>query len=206
MVSYPGTVNGNLSVSGTGTFTGAVALNGGGTWKTLLDGTGAAANTAMLGTLVTNDTFDRFRLAADGTMTWGPGNGARDTTLDRSGVNALETLGFFAMGSGQSGGTFSVFGGAATSLQLGTAGGGLAIKEGANARQGVSTMVAGTVTVANTSVTANTRIQLTVQSLGTVTAPKAVAVTARVAGTSFTITSADATDTSVVAWDLFEPA
>ena len=184
MVSYPGTVTGNLSVSGTSTFTGAAALNGGGTWKGLLDGSGAAAGTAVLGTLITNDTFDRFRITADGTMTWGPGNGARDTTLDRSGVNALETLGFFAMGSGQSGGTFSVFGGAANSLQLGTAGGGLAVKEGSNARSGVSTLVAGTVTVANTSVTATTRIQLTAQALGTVTAPKALAVTARTAGTS----------------------
>lgn len=56
------------------------------------------------------------------------------------------------------------------------------------------------------SVSANTRILLSVQSLGTVTAPKAIAVTARTAGASFTITSADATDTSVVAWELIEPA
>lgn len=83
--------------------------------------------------------------------------------------------------------------------------GGLRIKEGANAKQGVSTLVAGTVTVANTNVTATSRILLTVQSLGTVTAPKAIAVTARTAGTSFVITSADATDTSVVAWEIFEP-
>jgi hypothetical protein len=54
-------------------------------------------------------------------------------------------------------------------------------------------------------VTANSRILLTVQSLGTVTAPKAVAVTARTAATSFTITSADNTDTSVVAYEIFEP-
>jgi hypothetical protein len=31
-------------------------------------------------------------------------------------------------------------------------------------------------------------------------------VSARVAGTSFTILSSDATDTSVVAWSIFEPA
>jgi hypothetical protein len=82
---------------------------------------------------------------------------------------------------------------------------GLTVKEGANAKQGVATLVAGTVTVSNTSVTANSRILLTVQSLGTVTAPKAVAVTARTAATSFTITSADNTDTSVVAYEIFEP-
>jgi hypothetical protein len=82
---------------------------------------------------------------------------------------------------------------------------GLTIKEGANAKQGIATLVAGTVTVSNTSVTANSRIQLTVQSLGTVTSPKAVAITARTAGTSFTITSADNTDTSIVAYEIFEP-
>jgi hypothetical protein len=107
---------------------------------------------------------------------------------------------------GQSNTDFTFFAGDAKACTIGTAGGGLAIKEGSNARSGVSTLVAGTVTVANTSVTANTRIQLTAQSLGTVTAPKALAVTGRSAGVSFTITSADATDTSVVAWHLIEPA
>lgn len=82
---------------------------------------------------------------------------------------------------------------------------GLTVKEGANAKQGVATLVAGTVTVSNTSVTANSRIFLTVQSLGTVTKPQAVGVTARTAGTSFVITSFDATDTSVIAYEIFEP-
>jgi peptidoglycan/xylan/chitin deacetylase (PgdA/CDA1 family) len=82
---------------------------------------------------------------------------------------------------------------------------GVYVKEGANARQGVATLVGGTATVANTSVTANSRIFLTTQALGTVTTPKTVAVTARIAGTSFTITSEDATDTSVVAFQICEP-
>ncbi len=91
-------------------------------------------------------------------------------------------------------------------LSLKTAGKGLQIKEGSNAKMGVATLVAGTVTVANTSVTANSRIFLTVQSLGTILLPAAVAVTARTASTSFTITSADVTDTSVVAWHIIEPS
>lgn len=82
---------------------------------------------------------------------------------------------------------------------------GISINEGTNKTMGVATLVGGTVTVNTTKVTANSRIFLTVQSLGTITVPKAVAVTARSAGTSFTITSADATDTSVVAWLLVEP-
>jgi len=81
---------------------------------------------------------------------------------------------------------------------------GLKVFEGSNAKQGTATLVAGTATVANTSVTATSRIFLTVQSLGTVTSPKALGVTARSAGTSFTITSADNTDTSVIAYEIFE--
>lgn len=83
---------------------------------------------------------------------------------------------------------------------------GLAVKEGTNAKQGTSTLASGTVTVTNTAVTASSRIFLTIQSLGTVTAPKPIAVTAKTAATSFVITSSDNTDTSVVAWEIFEPA
>lgn len=86
-----------------------------------------------------------------------------------------------------------------------TAGKGLKIKEGSNAKMGVATLSGGTVVVSNTSITASTRIFLTVQSLGTVAVPMAVSVTARTASTSFTITSADVTDTSTVAWMLIEP-
>lgn len=115
----------------------------------------------------------------------------------------LTVDGFTALAAAQTSGNFTVFGSA---LILGVAGTGLQVKEGANACQGVATLVGGTVTVNTTKVTANSRIQVTIQALGTVTAPKAIGITARVAGTSFTITSADATDTSVIAWEIFEPA
>lgn len=91
-------------------------------------------------------------------------------------------------------------------LSIDTAGKGLQIKEGSNAKMGTAVLVAGTVTVSTTAVTSSSRIFLTTQSLGTVTAPMAIAVTARVAGTSFTITSSDNTDTSTIAWMLVEPA
>ena len=65
---------------------------------------------------------------------------------------------------------------------------------------GYATLVAGTATVATTYITSTSIVLLTVQSLGTVATPKAVGVTARSQGTSFTITSSDATDTSVVGW------
>lgn len=83
--------------------------------------------------------------------------------------------------------------------------GGIFVKEGTNARMGVATLVAGTVTVSNINVTANSRIFLTIQSLGTVTVPSAICISARVAGTSFTIKSSASNDTSVVAWYIIEP-
>lgn len=91
-------------------------------------------------------------------------------------------------------------------LKLITAGDGLYIKEGTNATMGVATLVAGSVVVSTTKVTANSRIQITIQALGTVTVPTVIGVTARTAGTSFTITSADVVDTSTVAWMIVEPA
>lgn len=91
-------------------------------------------------------------------------------------------------------------------IKLTTAGNGLYIKEGTNATMGVVTLVAGTATVSTTKVTANSRIFLTAQSLGTVTLGQGLAVSARSAGTSFTILSQSAVDTSVVAWHIFEPA
>lgn len=93
-----------------------------------------------------------------------------------------------------------------TDIKLGTAGNGIYIKEGSNATMGVATLSAGSATVSTTKVTASSRIFLTVQSLGTVALPTVVGVTAVSAGTSFTITSASVTDTSVIAWHIFEPA
>jgi hypothetical protein len=89
-------------------------------------------------------------------------------------------------------------------LSLPQVGGGLRVKEGNNCKQGTATLVAGTVTVANTSVTANSRIFLTGQADGGT--PGFVRVSSRVPGTSFTITSSSGTDTSTVAYEIFEPA
>lgn len=95
---------------------------------------------------------------------------------------------------------------ASSHIAITTAGKGLQIKEGSNAKMGQATLVAGTVTVSNTSITANSRIQLTIASLGTVTIPTTVAVTSLTVATSFVITSANAIDTSVINWIIFEPA
>jgi hypothetical protein len=80
----------------------------------------------------------------------------------------------------------------------------LKLEDGANKSMGVATLVAGTVTVSNTRVQANSRIFLTGQnSSGT---HGELAVSARAAGTSFTITSSNAADTRDIAWMIIEPA
>lgn len=94
----------------------------------------------------------------------------------------------------------------AGNAKLTTAGNGLYVKEGSNATMGVATLTLGTVTVSTTKVTASSRIFLSSEALGTISSPVAVAVTARSAGVSFTITSANLTDTSSIAWIIVEPA
>lgn len=90
-------------------------------------------------------------------------------------------------------------------IKITTAGKGLQIKEGANAKMGVASLVAGTVTVSTTAVTANSRIFLTKQESGTPVALGSVRVSARTAATSFDISSDNALDTSDVAWMIVEP-
>jgi len=68
------------------------------------------------------------------------------------------------------------------------------------ANRGYAVLVAGQAVVNSTAVLGSSLIFLTTQALGTVTGPKPMAITARVAGVSFTIKSSDPTDTSSVAW------
>lgn len=70
-------------------------------------------------------------------------------------------------------------------------------------RSGVATLVGGTVVVSDTATTANSRIILTCQTPGGT--PGFLRVSARTAGTSFTILSSSGTDTSVVGYYIVEP-
>lgn len=90
-------------------------------------------------------------------------------------------------------------------IKLGTAGNGLYVKEGSNATMGTATLSAGTVVVSTTKVTANSRIYLSVNG-GTLTNIGALYISARTAGTSFTISSSNILDASTVAWIIIEPA
>lgn len=81
---------------------------------------------------------------------------------------------------------------------------GITVKEGTNYYMGTVALVGGTATVSNISVTATSRIFLTSQVDGGT--PGWLRVSARVASTSFTITSSNALDTSTVAWIILTPA
>ncbi len=70
-------------------------------------------------------------------------------------------------------------------------------------RVGTATLVGGEKVVADTSITAASVIMLTTQSPGGT--PGAVYVSARTAGTSFTISSTSGSDTSVVGYTITEP-
>jgi hypothetical protein len=141
------------------------------------------AASRAIGIRVTGESQQRYLLGTDGSMGWGAGATARDTFLGRTAAGLL-----------------SVTGG--TSFSVTSAGQGLRVAEGSNAKQGTVALVGGTATVANTSVTSTSRIFLTSQADGGT--PGWLRVSARVAGTSFTITSSSASDTSTVAYEIFE--
>ena len=90
-------------------------------------------------------------------------------------------------------------------LETGNSTGTLRLNDGANEQMGVAVLVGGTLVVNNTKVTANSRILLTCQALGTVIVPSALCVSARTPGTSFTILASQATDTSTIFWQIWEP-
>jgi len=89
------------------------------------------------------------------------------------------------------------------SIALPFVGSGIEIKEGANATSGLATLTAGSVVVSNTKVTVKSRIQLTTNG-GNLTNVGTVYISARTAGTSFTISSLNLSDTSDVAWFIVE--
>jgi hypothetical protein len=134
---------------------------------------------------VTGEAQPRIALKTDASVQFSDGTLAADTNIYRSAADMLSTD---------------------DDLRLATVGKGLRLAEGTNAKAGLATLVAGTKVVSTTAVTANSRIHLTTQSLGTVVAPSALCVSARTAGTSFTILASQGTDTSVIYWSIIEPS
>jgi len=125
----------------------------------------------------------------------GQANSGASIANTGAGVNFTTTT-----GGGMTGGFLNASLG---NIDVQSAGSGLRVAEGANAKQGTGTLVGGTLTVANTSVTANSRIFITSQVDGGT--PGFLRVSARTAGTSFTVTSSSGTDTSTFAYEIYEP-
>ena len=89
---------------------------------------------------------------------------------------------------------------------VGTVGYGLVVKEGSNAKQGLSAnMVSGAITIANTSVTANSRIFVSRDGTSAANAG-ALFVATQTAGVGFVVNSTNAADVVKVAYQIFEPA
>lgn len=144
----------------------------------------ASAGDALLGALVTGDAHNRWQMNSNGRQDWGSATAAVDTTLQRGAANQLNVTG--------------------ADLDIDTAGRGLKIKEGSNAKQGTAVLNGTTaVVVANTSVTATSRIFLTINAPGGT--PASPYVFTRTPGTSFSIKSTGASDTSTVAYFITEP-
>lgn len=136
---------------------------------------------------VTGDANNRVELRAGGNIALGIGSAPPDTVISRNASAVVGLPGVATPGN----------------IDITGVGKGLQVAEGSNAKQGTAVLVAGSATVADTAVTANSRIFLTSQVDGGT--PGFVRVSARVAGTSFTITSSSNTDTSTIAYEIFEP-
>lgn len=170
--------NGTTTLNGNVNVTGSVIQNGGN-----FGSYGANSGSRSYIAAVGGDASDRWHVLASGYMGWSDGTGGEDTNLFRSAANVLATNDDFA---------------------IKTAGKGLKVQEGSNAKMGTAVLAGGTVVVTNTSVTANSRIFLTNNAPGGT--PGWLRVSARTAGTSFTILSSSNTDTSTIAWMIVEPA
>lgn len=149
----------------------------------------STASNILFGAGTIGDTFNRVEMDADGFLRFGPGSSAPLVTLQRTAGGIFQINATLKSSAGN--------------LDLAGIGNGLQVAEGTNAKQGTAVLVAGTVTVANTAVTASSRILLTTQTPGGTAG--FLVVSARVAGTSFTILSSNAADTSTVAYEIFEP-
>lgn len=89
------------------------------------------------------------------------------------------------------------------SLSAATAGFGLKVKEGSNAKQGIGTLVAGTCTVSTTAVLSASHIFLSHRTLG---GTPGILTYTIINATSFTVTSTNVADISTFDWLITDPA
>lgn len=192
-----------IVTTGAQTFAGAKTFNGDATFSDQV-GVGGAPAAGAQHTVVhdsgTNDAYRTQDTRAAVARVWvsGPNVGINNTYTFRDATGSANIL---SLGTSATGGDVTARAG---NLVVAVAGKGLAVAEGSNARMGAVALVAGSATVSTTATTANSRILLTSQVDGGT--PGWLRVSARSPGTSFTITSSDASDTSTVAWLIVEPS
>lgn len=141
-----------------------------------------------------------FSLTSGGTWTITNFYGIRIQTLTTSGAGSITVTNRYGVYQDDSA-AVNFFAG---DVRVGTAGKGLFIKEGSNAKMGTAVLVGGTVTVSTTAVGTNSRIFLCSNVDGGT--PGFLRVTTITNATSFVITSSSGTDTSTVAWIIIDPA
>ncbi len=92
---------------------------------------------------------------------------------------------------------------ASSNVVVSVAGKGIQIKEGANAKMGTGTLVAGVAVIATTAALTASRIFLSRSTLGGTTGDWSYTI---INATSFTVTSTSLTETSSFVWMIFDPA
>lgn len=171
--------NGTTTLNGAVTVTGGIVSSGG-----PYANYGASSASRVYVAAVGGDNFDRWHTLASGYQEWSDGTTNPDVNLYRRSAGQLATD---------------------SDVVINAAGKGLRIKEGgAGAKMGAVNLVGGTVVVNTTAITNTSRVFLTNQ--GQVGTAGILRMSAKTAGTSFTITSSSATDASLVAWMIVEPA
>lgn len=160
------------------------------TWVPVLYAEGPTTGKRLADFRITGDTYPRVRITpvsgtsnGFGTIAFGDGISANTANLYMKSANVLATD---------------------SDICLNSSGKGLRIKEGYNAKMGVTTLYNGVRTITTAGVKANSRIFLTIQEAGGTIGT--LYITERIADTSFKIQSTSATDTSVVAWHIVDPS
>lgn len=86
------TCTATLNFDGSSTLKGDLRMNAAASTNSITLTGKALASTPVFSTSVTGDTIPRFEILADGTIEWGPGSGALDATLSRTGVGELTVV------------------------------------------------------------------------------------------------------------------
>jgi hypothetical protein len=196
-IAWLPTKTGALTATGTTSVVGATSIVGAATINTTGNANTTIGNAAGSNAITINTGSGNLSITGNAN-TIGIGNdvAANQITIGATTSSAATIIQSGTGGIGMTGVT-TVTG----NVILGTAGNKFVVKTGSNASAGTTAaMTSGAIAVATTAVDASSIILLCPKTLGTVTAPQALYVSAINSGVSFAVVSAGATDTSTVNW------